>query len=251
MASSTLTSRERRALGVQRAVGRLLAPLWVPLCVGIMRVGFRWRIAGMQETRRLFARLRAESRAPLLVCANHLTMFDSFVIAWALGSPGWFVAHYSSLPWNTPERDNFASNWWQRTLVYLMKCVPVQRGGDRRSVGRTLDRLAHLLERGDVVLVFPEGGRSRSGRVDTEAVTTGVGRLVKSLPGCRVLCVYLRGEGQHTWSTRPASGERFRVAAEVFEPKTDRGGLRGSLDVTRQVLARLDRMERRHFDAGQ
>lgn len=248
MGSSLLAPRNRRALSVQRGLGRLLSPLWVPLCVAIMRYGFRWRIEGVEQTRREFAQLRRSSTSPLLVCANHLTMFDSFIIAMALGSPWWFVVHYSALPWNTPEQEHFASTWWKRALIYVMKCVPVKRGGDRRAVGATLGSLVYLIASGEAGLVFPEGGRSRTGRVDTDAVTYGVGRIVKALPGCRVVCVYLRGRHQATWTDRPVTGERFRAAIEVFEPKTDQKGLRGSLDITRQILGRLAAMERRHFD---
>ena len=46
-------------------------------------------------------------------------MFDSFVIAWALGSPRWYLRDFAALPWNTPERVHFASTWWKRALVYL------------------------------------------------------------------------------------------------------------------------------------
>ena len=81
-----------------------------------------------------------------------------------------------------------------------------------------------MLSRGDVGLIFPEGGRSRSGRVDADAATYGVGRVVKALPGCRVLCVYLRGEGQTTYTDAPARGERFRVRFASLEPKTEHGG---------------------------
>lgn len=248
MAAASLAVGDRLALEVQRWVGRLFAPLWVPVCAGIMRWGFGWQVEGVEQTRREFRRLREGSSSPLLVCANHLTMLDSFVIAGALGSPWWFVAHFSSLPWNTPERENFATTWWMRLLVYLMKCVPVARGGDRRAVGTTLARLTHLIQRGEVVLLFPEGGRSRTGRVDTEAATYGVGRIVKAVPGCRVACVYLRGDHQETWTARPVTGERFRAQLEVIEPKSDQSGLRGSLDIMRQILERLAEMERRHFD---
>lgn len=248
MESSPLTRRDRLALGVQRWLGLLLAPLWLPICVAIMRWGFRWKIEGAEPVRREFARVRTESDAPLLVCANHLTMLDSFVIAWALAEPGTYLRHYSWLPWNTPDRGNFASTWWKGSLVYLMKCIPVSRGGDRRAVGQVLKRLVHLMARGEVALVFPEGGRSRTGHVDAEAVTYGVGRVVKALPGCRVLCVYLRGAGQRSWSTRPATGERFDVAVECIEPKTDQRGLRGNLDISGQILSQLARMERRVLD---
>lgn len=248
MPAPSLSAPEIRALETQRRVGRLFAPLWVPLCVGIMRWVFRWRLEGAEDARRAYAELRVESASPTLVCANHLTMFDSFVIAWALAAPGWYVRHYDSLPWNTPERENFASTAWKRALVWLMKCVPMDRGGDRGAVGATLNRLAYLMQRGEAVLIFPEGGRSRSGRVDAQAVTYGVGRLVKANPGCQVVCVYLRGHGQQTWARLPAFGERFHVAVDAFEPKTDKRGLRGSIDLSGQILRRLEALEREYFD---
>jgi len=243
--------RDRLALLVQREVGRLLGPVWIPAAVAVLRWRHGWQIVGSGAARREFARLRRESQAPLLVCANHLTMVDSFLIAIALGSPWWYVAHFSALPWNTPERDNFSRTWWLRIATYVMKCIPVERGGDRREIGRTLERFIYMLGRGDVGLIFPEGGRSRSGRIDPEASTYGVGRVVKSLPGCRVLCVYLRGEGQAAYSDAPARGERFRVLFASLEPKTEQGGMRGSLAITRQILARLAALETEWFDARQ
>ena len=109
--------------------------------------------------------------------------------------------------------------------------------------GRTLARVTWLLERGDVVLLFPEGGRSRSGRVELDSAAYGVGRVVKALPGCRVLCVYLRGEHQEGWSDLPRRGERFHARLAEIEPKSDRTGLRGSLEIARQIVARLSEME--------
>ncbi len=245
-----LPARERYALLLQLAVSRLLSPLWIPLTSALMRFGMGWRVdpAEREAACREYRRLRSESSAPLLICANHLTMFDSFVIGWALGYDRDYLRDFGALPWNTPERVHFASNWWKRTLAYLYKCVPVTRGSDRTEVAKVLAKVRFLLARGQVALVFPEGGRSRSGRVEVEAAAYGVGRIVNSLPGCRVLCVYLRGEGQETYSDLPRRGERFHVSVACIEPKTDKSGLRGSLDVARQVTARLAEMERRYFD---
>lgn len=251
MAASELPRGDRAALLLQRGVGRLLAPLWIPLVILVMRVGMGWRIEGLPEARRRFQRLRSERSGGLLVCANHLTMLDSFLIAWALAPPWWYVLHYAWVPWNTPERENFARIWWMRALVYVMKCIPVQRGGDRREVGRVLSRIGWLLARGEAALIFPEGGRSRSGRVATDASTYGVGRVVRALPSARVLCVYLRGDQQQSWSDVPRRNERFRVRIEELEPKCESGGLRGSLEMSRQVLAKLAEMEREHFDGRQ
>jgi 1-acyl-sn-glycerol-3-phosphate acyltransferase len=208
-----------------------------------------WRLEGARELRRLYRGLRSGTPGGLLVCANHLTMVDSFVVAWALAPAWWYVLHFASVPWNTPERENFARTWPMRLLIYLMKCIPVRRGGDRGEVAGVLARITWLLSRGETALIFPEGGRSRTGRVVAEASTYGVGRVVRALPGLRVLCVYLRGDRQTSWSDAPARGDRFRVRAALVEPRSERAGLRGSLEVSRQVLAKLAELEREHFDA--
>jgi hypothetical protein len=245
-----LPARERYALLLQLAVSRLLSPLWIPLTGALMRFGMGWGVdrAERAAARGEYRRLRGESAAPILICANHLTMFDSFVIGWALGYDRDYLRDFGALPWNTPERVHFASNWWKRTLAYLYKCVPVTRGSDRTEVAKVLEKVRFLLARGQVALVFPEGGRSRSGRVELDAAAYGVGRIVNSLPGCRVLCVYLRGEGQETYTDLPRRGERFHVSVACIEPKSDKSGLRGSLDVARQITARLVEMERCYFD---
>ena len=245
-----IVDRPGWSLAVQRAVGWLLAPLWVPLVVAVMRVWMRWRIDGVEEVRREYRDL-VTAGGPILVCANHLTLVDSAVVAWALGAPGWYLTHYAALPWNVPERRNFADSIGSRILVYLMKCVPVTRGGDRAEVAAVLARLTHLLERGETVLLFPEGGRSRSGRVEEESATYGVGRLIAGVPECRVLCVYLRGDHQDEFSDLPARGERFRVRCETIRPTSPSTGLRGARDVSRQIVGTLARLEQRYFDDRQ
>lgn len=229
-------------------VGRILAPLWLPAAVAAMYFGRRWRLANAAETRREYRRLLSESRAPLLVCANHLTLVDSALIAWSLGSWWWYLLHFSTLPWNLPERANFTRSIWQRVAVYLMKCLPITRGGERGEVADVLAQFTALLASGEVGLLFPEGGRSRTGRIDLEAATYGVGRVVKALPGCRVLCVYLRGEKQADWSELPARDDVFHASLSCFTPHSERAGLRGSMEIGQQILSHLDQMEKRYFE---
>src|SRR5438309_2795733 len=223
--ASRLGRRDRLGLAVQRAIGRLLSPVWIPATVALMRFGLGWRIEGMAAARREYRSLWGAGDGPLLVCANHLTMIDSALIAWALGSPPWFLAHYAALPWNVPERRNFAGSLASRLLVYLMKCVPVTRGGDRGAVAGVLGRLVYLLHRGEAVLVFPEGGRSRSGRVDVENATYGVGRVIGDLPECRVLCVYLCGEYQDGFSNIPSRGVRFHEVLAALRSTAESTGM--------------------------
>ncbi len=251
MEAGQLSWRDRLGLAVQRAVGRLLSPVWIPATVALMRYGLGWRIEGRAAARREFRALWRSTDAPLLVCANHLTMIDSALIAWALGSPGWFLTHYATLPWNVPERRNFGASLASRVVVYLMKCVPVTRGGDRGQVAGVLGRLVYLLERGEAVLIFPEGGRSRSGKVEVEGATYGVGRVLGALPRCRVLCVYLRGEHQGGFSDLPARGERFHVRLECLQPTSELTGLRRARDVAQQIVHTLSGLEQRYFNDRQ
>lgn len=236
--------RDSIALRVQRAASLAAAPLLLPLIAGIMRFGRRWRLAEVDAVRARYRELRASAPGPLLICANHLTLVDSALIATAFASPLWYLGHFAEVPWNMPERSVFATSPWKRTLAYLLKCLPVERGRDRRAVAAVLDRAAWLLAQGESVLVFPEGGRSRTDGVDTDAQTYGVGRLLRGVPGCRVLCVHLRGESQRAMSDYPVRGETFHVALRLLEPKTDQPGLRGAVDLSRQVLHELAAMER-------
>jgi len=245
------TRRVRTQHALQRAIGRVVAPLWVGAAGLLLRVRFGYEIENVDELRERFRPIRADRSTPLLVCANHLTLIDSFLIAWAL-APTWrYVVDFDSLPWNTPERTNFAGNWRASLLSYLAKCIPIVRGGRREDVGSVLDRIVYLLSRGELALLFPEGGRSRSGRVDVESAAWGVGRVVAALPGCRVLCLYMRGRSQKTWSAFPARGDRFRVELDCIEPKSDLRGLRRSRDLARQIVMRLAKMEEAYFDGRQ
>ena len=203
-----------------------------------------FRIEGAAALRERFRALRrTDAATPLLVCPNHLTLVDSALVAWALGSPGFFLRDFAALPWNLPERRNFATQWWSRAGVWLLKCLPIERGGRRDRLSETLANAAALLAAGDVLLVFPEGRRSRTGRVEADAGTWGVGRLVAAVPGCRVLCVYLRGDHQDAMGRVPPRGERFRVSSALIEPKSDASGVRRSLELSRQILAELAQLE--------
>jgi len=239
----------RRAHAVQRWLCWLVAPLWVPAAALVMRYRGGYRIEDVRRIRAEFSRIRAGSDLPLLICANHLTLVDSFIVAWALRGPLSYLIDFDSLPWNTPEETNFAQTPLRRLLVYLGKCIPIRRGGDRGEVARVLERIRHALERREVALLFPEGGRSRTGRVEEGAGAWGVGRIVGQVEGCRVLCVYMRGRHQETWSDYPMRGDSIYVDIECFEPKSDARGARRSRDLAQQIVTRLIRMEEAYFDA--
>jgi len=244
--------RRVRRHALQRLVSIIAAPLWVTGSVLTLSFWFRYRIEGVKRVRSEYRAIRAASGdAPMLICANHLTLIDSFLISWALGSTFYWLRNPDELSWNTPERTNFGRTWLARSLIFVAKCIPITRGGAREEVGEVLERVKYLLSRGETAMIFPEAGRSRSGRVDESGVAWGVGRIVGSVPGCRVLCVYLRGRRQETWGDFPEKGDTMDVTLACIEPKSDARGARRSRDLAQQIVMRLARMEEDHFDARQ
>jgi len=202
-----------------------------------------YRVRRLREIRRRWAELREEHPGPWVVCANHLTLIDSLVVTYALFSLGDHLRRFRAIPWNLPEERNFGNSRLLAALCYLAKCIPVQRGGDREDVRAVLDKCLWLLREGRSILIFPEGGRSRSGRVEPAQVSYGVGRLLSESPGARVLCLYVRGDGQHSYSDYPRFGERFTLRMEVLEPRAEGEGLRRQRAYARQIIETLARME--------
>ena len=242
-----LPLRTRAALAIQREVGRLSSVVWITSIVFAMRFLMRYRVKNAGTLRKRFRAMMRENDQPLLICANHLTMADSAVVAWALGGSWWYIFNYSRMPWNLPEYTNYASLWPSRFGAWLTKCIPVRRGGSRQDVSGVINRVQHLLTRGETALIFPEAGRSRTGRVQFDSIAHGVGRIMNSVRDCRALCVYMRGDRQQTWSTVPARGDSFYVDFELFKPESELSGLRRSKDLAEQIVGRLARMEQKYF----
>ncbi len=232
---------------MQRTVGRLLSIIWIPATAFAMRVVMRYRIKNASSLRKRFRRLVKETDGPILICANHLTMVDSVVVAWALGGSWWYLFNYRWMPWNLPEYTNYARTWFHRAGVWVLKCIPVRRGGRREEISATLRRIQYLLSRGETALIFAEGRRSRSGRIELDSIAHGMGRIVNSVRRCQALCVYLRGDRQLTYSTVPARGDSFYVDFELFRPDSNLRGIRRSRDFAHQIAERLVKMEERYL----
>jgi hypothetical protein len=208
----------------------------------------RYRIPDLRLVRAQFDAQVGCERGPTLICANHLTLIDSLIIQWAL-APGWrLFARRDLFAWNLPDRFNISRNPWLRVLGYLGKCIPVLRGGPPEEARQTLDKVAYLLSRGQAVVIFPEGGRSRIGRVDKERLTYGVGRLLQDVPHTRVLCVYARGRGQERYSDYPRRGETFFIRAKRVAPATTAAGMRGARDLATQIYEHLRELETEYFE---
>jgi 1-acyl-sn-glycerol-3-phosphate acyltransferase len=239
----------RGNLLIQYILGRVSVFLLGPLYFAIIRL-MGYRVHDLRKIRKDCTDLLKNQDEPYIICANHLTMVDSMILTYAILSLYDHLINYRLIPWNLPERKNFQRNIILTILCYLAKCIPINRGGDRDEMKNTLDKCSRVLETNQALLIFPEGGRSRTGRINIGGFSYGVGRFVKEFENCRVMCIYLRGDHQSTYSTLPRFGEQFTVNVEVFQPEpTEQNGLRAQRHYAEQIIKRLARMEEDYFAA--
>lgn len=241
-----MNKKSRYLLNIQRNLGRLASIIIGPLMFLFIKC-MHYRIHDLKNVRKTFREHIEGYRGPWLICPNHLTMIDSLVIAYAIAPLYRYLVDYRMLPWNLPERANFQRNIFLTIFCYLGKCIPISRGGDREVMKHTLEKCIYLLTKGEVVLVFPEGGRSRTGQVDGENFSYGVGRFATTVENCRVMCMYLRGEGQTSYSNFPRFGERFTLTMDTLRPSSQFSGLKGQRDCAHQIVERLKQMEEDYF----
>ena len=246
-----LSFRDRFSLAAQNLIAQVLSPVIFSLGFAWLRLIRGYRIPRLRTFRNRLTELIGRDRGPLLICPNHLTLIDSLIIMWAL-NPGWrSVIDPLRFPWNTPEKRNFSGGLFMRIFCYLGKCLYVVRQGPQEETKKLLERIKLLFARRQSVMIFPEGTRSRTGRVDTENFAYGVGRIVDEARGIgadlRVLCIYLRGKEQSTWSDLPKRGEQFAIDVRLVDPSTPSRGLRAARDIASQIVGCLADMESAFF----
>jgi len=232
---------------IQYILGRIAVFALAPFYFAAIRL-MGYRVRNLRKIRQECSRHFRNHDGPWIICSNHLTMVDSIIIIYATVSLSRQLFFYREIPWNLPERNNFQRSIILAILCYLSKCIAINRGGNREEMKKTLDTCNSLLEEKQHLMVFPEGGRSRTGRVNTESYSYGVGRFVKDFENCKIMCIYQRGDGQHTYGFVPRFGERFTVNIEVFQPQlTQQNGLRAQRDYAEQIIKHMAHMEEDYF----
>ncbi len=100
-------------------------------------------------------------QGPLLLASNHRSFLDPFVIGMLVRRPVYYMA----------KRELFEKRW-QAWILNALGAFPVDRG---RGDSAAMDTARTILERGDCVVLFPEGTRVRRGQLGKPR--RGVGRL--------------------------------------------------------------------------
>jgi hypothetical protein len=249
-AVNTLAFKDKFALNTQKTVAWISMPLWYYGCLIYLRCIRGYCIRDISSLREQYKAVLKKQTKPLIICANHLTKIDSLILQWGLGSGCTYFKDFKAYSWNLPEFDRFKNNPFFRFVCYLGCCIPIHRGGDREKVNRSMNKIKYLLEHKHSAMIFPEGKRSITGKIDTEEFTYGVGRLIQSVQNCEVLCIYLRGKSQKEKSDFPTKNEKFFMSMEKITPDSVGKGLRGTRDIASQIIHQLARMEEDYFASG-
>jgi 1-acyl-sn-glycerol-3-phosphate acyltransferase len=143
---------------------------------------------------------------PVIVASNHRSFLDPFVIATMARRPMYYVA----------KQEMFTSGW-RSWLLSALGAYPVARGtGDAEMVATS----QAILARGGIVLIFPEGTRTRPGPLGTPH--RGVGRLALET-GVPVVPVAVFGTEsvRRGWRIRPHK-VRIRAGRPLTFPRVQR-----------------------------
>lgn len=145
---------------------------------------YRFGIWLVTTLMRLFGRVslrgleHVPSSGPLLVVSNHLSSIDPHVVAAVIRLHIVFMAKEELFRWPL----HYISNWYG--------AIPVRRGeADREAIRMALE----LLAEGKAIGVFPEGTRSRSGRLGPGHAGAG---LLALRSGAPILPVGIAGTNQ-------------------------------------------------------
>ena len=211
----------------------------------------RYRFADLRELRQTYL----DHSGPLIVVANHLNMLDSLLIHHALGSVKNYLLHFRLLVWNLPASENFKTTFFLSLYTYLGKCIAVNRSASPEEQRELTHKLSLLVRQGQRLLIFPEGGRSRTGRLDAENWTYGVGRIMIEVPDAQLFCLYLRCRDQSDYGFLPARGSwiehRFALLAPARVPAGESlSEMRLARYYARQVLARMQELESEFFGSA-
>src|SRR4051794_34669855 len=187
---SAALHRRAREKGVRRLVYWLFRAVLHPFFL----VYFRLSRTGLEHV---------PASGPVIIAANHRSFLDPFDLGLIARRPLYYVA----------KRELFAHRWlaW---ILSALGAFPVERGkGDRDMV----ETARAILERGDAVLMFPEGTRVRPGPLGSPR--RGVGRLALET-GAPVVPVAIIGTEavRRGWWLRPHK-VRLRIGRPLTFPK--------------------------------
>ncbi len=242
-----LTYKNKLNLEAQRVASRCLFVLFGPLMSFLFYFYFKYEAKDVSKIRSRYRQLLKEANGPVLICSNHLTLIDSIIQSILFNSTIGYLYNFKSLPWNLPEKKNFYHKFHWRLICYLGKCIPVVRGGSIKESKNSLSKMQYILKKGDTLSVFPEGKRSRDGKVDDENFSYASGQILEKNPNAKILCVYMRGNKDGGYGNFPKKGEDFYLEMDLIDCQSPLTGRRKARDLSTQIISKLKNMEGEYY----
>lgn len=149
-------------------------------------------------------------KGPCLVVANHNSHLDAAVLM--------TMFPLRRVPEIHPvaAADYFSANWFMKMWAMLfLNAIPFDR-----KPARGRDPLAPVIERlqrGETMIFFPEGSRGEAGVV--ARFRSGVGLIVKAVPGLLVVPVFLSGP-ERIWPRGRVVPVPLNIDANIGKPRT-------------------------------
>ncbi|GIX40466.1 MAG: 1-acyl-sn-glycerol-3-phosphate acyltransferase [Leptospiraceae bacterium] len=231
----------------QRILGNLSFIIIGIIVILLLKFYFRFKILDHQKHKAFYRNIIKKNK-PILICSNHLTMIDSVILQYAFGSYFFYLFHFNAFPWNVPAQEVFAKNVFAKMFLFLVKCIPIDRKGSLEYHEKMLNQIKYILMLKEPFIIFPEGGRSRKGIFDLENITYGVGRIVYDLKDIEVLCVYLRGNKQKSFTNLPEKDSEFYISYKIITPiTTEKKRLAAERDLALQIGHTIKQLEEEYF----
>jgi 1-acyl-sn-glycerol-3-phosphate acyltransferase len=123
----------------------LTQKLILAICRPLFHILFSWKVEGGENI---------PLTGPIILATNHVNLFDPFFLIFSF--PRWIYFMAKEELFRSP----FLRPWlrWAGSL-------PIRRGGKIRDKQKMLKSARDALEKGFILGMFPEGGRSRDGKL--------------------------------------------------------------------------------------
>ena len=168
MTTAPIKAVESTVSGAEAARAKASQPGWLatllwPVTSYLLTnitVTFFWFFFFVLNRTKVVGRKNVGGELNTLLLSNHQSLIDSFLIGLAVYYPkSLFRPRY--MPWNPAAVENFYRTPILRWIAYNFRCIPVQEG--RRDTMALRD-MSEKLPKG-VMVLFPEGTRTRKGKV--------------------------------------------------------------------------------------
>jgi len=180
-----------------------------------LKVFFKYKIIGIENI---------PVQGGVIIAANHISLWDPPVAAAGLARPVNFMA-----------KEELFSNGPLGWIITIMKAFPVKRGAaDRGAIRHAIN----LLKNGEILGVFPEGTRSKTGELGKPEPGIGMIALKAGVPIIPAAIVGTNKAFRDGWAL-PQFVIRYGKPIYINEEKTDRECMENIGDKIMQEISYL------------